>query len=72
MTACALNTSTIGLGTNVTNPVTRHPSVTACAIATVDEIANGRVVLGIGAGGQLREYNRPKAGKSRHVSKSYL
>jgi 5,10-methylenetetrahydromethanopterin reductase len=34
----------------VTNPVTRHPAITAVAMATVDEIAGGRCVLGIGAG----------------------
>jgi 5,10-methylenetetrahydromethanopterin reductase len=34
----------------VTNPVTRHPGVTAVAAATVAEISGGRVRLGIGAG----------------------
>lgn len=38
------------LGTSVTNPLTRHPALAALAIATVDEIAGGRAVLGIGAG----------------------
>jgi 5,10-methylenetetrahydromethanopterin reductase len=43
-------TSRIGLGTGVTNTVTRHAAVTACSIASVDRIANGRAVLGIGRG----------------------
>jgi len=43
-------TSRIGLGTGVTNTVTRHASVTACSIASVDRVANGRAVLGIGRG----------------------
>lgn len=34
----------------VTNPQTRDPSVTACALATLSELAPGRVVLGIGTG----------------------
>ena len=34
----------------VTNAVTRHPSVSAAATASVDLLAPGRVVLGIGAG----------------------
>ena len=34
----------------VTNLVTRHPAATAAAIASVDLIAPGRTVLGIGAG----------------------
>ena len=38
------------LGTAVTNPLTRHPAITASAMATVDEISGGRAVLGIGAG----------------------
>jgi 5,10-methylenetetrahydromethanopterin reductase len=46
----ARETKTAMIGTTVTNPVTRHPRVTASAIATVDEIAGGRAVLGIGRG----------------------
>lgn len=34
----------------MTNPVTRHPGITAAAAATVDELSGGRFVLGIGAG----------------------
>lgn len=46
----ATATSTLGLGTGVTNPVTRHPAVTATAIATVQAASGGRAVLGIGRG----------------------
>lgn len=46
----ALNTSRIGLGTGVTNAVTRHPTVTANAFAALDEISHGRAILGLGAG----------------------
>lgn len=38
------------IGPLVTNPVTRHPAVTASAIATVDQLSQGRAFLGIGAG----------------------
>ena len=34
----------------VTNLLTRHPAVSAAAIASLDRIANGRAVLGVGAG----------------------
>jgi 5,10-methylenetetrahydromethanopterin reductase len=34
----------------VTNLLTRHPAVTAAAIASLDHVSNGRAVLGIGAG----------------------
>jgi 5,10-methylenetetrahydromethanopterin reductase len=50
LVVAALNTTRMGLGTGVTNAVTRHPTVTANAIAAVDEISHGRAVLGIGAG----------------------
>ena len=46
----APRTSTIRLGTCVTNFETRHPSVTAAAAATLDELAPARVILGIGTG----------------------
>jgi 5,10-methylenetetrahydromethanopterin reductase len=49
--ACAQATSRIRLGPGVTVPHTRHASVTASAIATLSEMAPGRVVLGIGTGG---------------------
>lgn len=50
LAAAAGATTAIGLGTGVTNPFTRHAAVTACAIATVQEVSNGRAVLGIGRG----------------------
>src|SRR5436305_12679606 len=43
-------TSTLQLATGVTNPFTRHPAVTASAIATVQAESDGRAVLGIGRG----------------------
>lgn len=48
--AAAAGTSRIGLGTAVTNVVTRHPSVVAGAARTVAELAPGRFVLGVGVG----------------------
>lgn len=47
---CAASTSTARVMMSVTNPVSRDPSVTAAAVATLDEIAPGRIVLGIGTG----------------------
>jgi 5,10-methylenetetrahydromethanopterin reductase len=46
----ALNTQRVGLGTGVTNAVTRHPTVTANAIAAIAELSHGRAILGLGAG----------------------
>lgn len=50
LTLCALRTRRIRLGPCVTDPYSRHPALTAMAIATLDEIAGGRALLGIGAG----------------------
>jgi 5,10-methylenetetrahydromethanopterin reductase len=46
----AQRTSRMLLGTGVTNPLTRHPTVTASAIAAVAEVSGGRAALGLGAG----------------------
>ena len=50
LAAAAQVTDTIHLGTLLTNPVTRHPTVTASSIATVAELAPGRTLLGTGIG----------------------
>jgi 5,10-methylenetetrahydromethanopterin reductase len=50
LTLVAHHTSRIMVGTCVTDPYSRHPALTAMAIATLDEIAGGRAALGLGAG----------------------
>ncbi len=50
LAAAARATERIMLGTLLANPVNRHPSVTASSIATIDELAPGRVLLGWGVG----------------------
>jgi 5,10-methylenetetrahydromethanopterin reductase len=50
LTLAALNSHTLQLGTGVTHPFTRHPATTVNAIATLDEISEGRAMLGIGTG----------------------
>ena len=45
MTVAAQNTSNIRLATAVTNPSTRHASVTASAAKTIEEIAPGSLLL---------------------------
>ena len=46
----ARTTRRLGLGTGVINPVTRHPAVTAAAIASGQLESGGRAVLGAGRG----------------------
>jgi 5,10-methylenetetrahydromethanopterin reductase len=48
--ALAVSTTRIRLGTAVTNPLTRHPSVTAAAFSTLAELSEGRASLGISVG----------------------
>ena len=49
-TLCAMNTSRIQVLSSVTNPVTRHPAVTASAFFSLDELAPGRIAMGISTG----------------------
>jgi probable F420-dependent oxidoreductase len=49
-TLMAAETERIHLGTCVTNPITRDPTVTASALATLNEISGGRMEMGIGRG----------------------
>src|SRR3954453_8152711 len=54
LTAAALATERIKLGLCVTNPGTREPTGTARAPATLQEVSNGRMVMGIGRGDSAR------------------
>jgi 5,10-methylenetetrahydromethanopterin reductase len=47
---CAANTERIRLGSRVITPLTRHPAVAASAAATLEELAPGRTLVGIGSG----------------------
>jgi len=47
----AANTRRLQLGVCVTEPYARHPALIAMAIASLAELAPGRMVLGLGAGG---------------------
>lgn len=46
----AEGTETIKLGPGVTNPYVRSPAISASAIATIDELSEGRATFGIGPG----------------------
>lgn len=50
MYLAALQTSRLLIGPGVTNVSTRHATVTANAITALDELSDGRAVLGLGAG----------------------
>lgn len=50
LACCAQATQRVKLGPGVTNLVTRHPTVTANAMVSLNMLSQGRAVLGIGAG----------------------
>ena len=56
MTASAIATSTLKLSIATSNPVTRHPSVAASAIASLACIAPGRIAYGVGRGDSSLAY----------------
>lgn len=54
LTLMAGATERLRLGTCVTNPATREPSVTASTLAVLEELSGGRMDLGIGRGDSAR------------------
>src|SRR5215213_1623097 len=50
-------TSRIRLGCMVQANLLRHPVITALSYATLDHASSGRAELGMGAGGQRKEYD---------------
>jgi energy-coupling factor transport system ATP-binding protein len=75
LAVCATRTTQLQLAVGVTNPVTRHLSVTAGSIATLNELSGGRAVLRsvdlrLHAGERVALMGRNGAGKStllRHL-----
>lgn len=50
MTAILQGTRRLEVESLVTDPYVRHPSLTACAAATMDDLSRGRAILGLGGG----------------------
>ncbi|HYX11584.1 MAG TPA: LLM class flavin-dependent oxidoreductase, partial [Candidatus Acidoferrum sp.] len=55
LAAAGAVTERIGIGTFVTNVMTRHPAVLARMAGTLQEISGGRLTVGLGAGGDAAE-----------------
>ena len=51
---CADRTNTIKLGPGVTNPASRIAPLSACGMATINSLAPGRAIMGIGTGNTTR------------------
>lgn len=56
LTAAAMRTSRVTVGTWVANVMNRHPAVLARMATTLQDASAGRVVLGIGIGGHPAEH----------------
>ncbi len=56
MTVATCATSTLKVSPGVTNPATRHPAVSASAIAAIHETSGGRASYGIGRGDSALAY----------------
>jgi F420-dependent oxidoreductase-like protein len=56
LAAVAAVTQRVELGTLVTPPFFRNPAVLAKQVATIDQISNGRVIVGLGSGWFASEY----------------
>jgi 5,10-methylenetetrahydromethanopterin reductase len=59
LTASALATKSLRLGAGVFNPFTRHPTLIAMEMATLDELCEARAVLGIGSGIKVLQMGLP-------------
>jgi 5,10-methylenetetrahydromethanopterin reductase len=70
MAATALSTSKVKIGTGVTNPLTRHPSVVASAYATLEELSPRRFIVGIGLGDSSVETMGMKPAKLAYFEKT--
>ncbi|MEO8228369.1 MAG: LLM class flavin-dependent oxidoreductase [Chloroflexota bacterium] len=56
LTAAAMATSQVTVGTFVANVMNRHPAVLARMATTLQEVSKGRLILGIGIGGAPEEH----------------
>jgi alkanesulfonate monooxygenase SsuD/methylene tetrahydromethanopterin reductase-like flavin-dependent oxidoreductase (luciferase family) len=76
LTAAAMVTERLTVGTFVANVMNRHPAVLARMAATLQEASGGRFALGIGIGGHLAEHEAygidfpPPAERARHLEEA--
>src|SRR3954468_22897955 len=54
VSACAVLTERIGIGVGIVTPYNRHPSLIAMEFGALDELAQGRMRLGVGSGIRVR------------------
>lgn len=59
LTLIAEHTERVLVGPDVTHPYLRHPADTASCVAALDELSDGRAILGLGAGSMLDRIEVP-------------
>ena len=73
LAAAAVKTTRIKLATGVVNPYTRHPALLAMTMATLNELAPGRVIFGLGSSERPwvenmgYDFSRPKTAVSEAI-----
>ena len=72
LTMAVQATTTMKFGHCVTNPGTREPTVLASGYATLHDISDGRMVMGIGRGDSARRYIGRQARPRRGVRAALL
>lgn len=70
LTMMALGTQHMRLGTCVTNPAVRDPTVTASLLATLNVVSGGRMLLGIGRGDSSRRVLGKKPTTLAHMEQA--
>ena len=56
LTAIAMKTERVKLGTNVVAATFRHPSLMAKMAGALQDLSGGRLLLNMGAGNQIKEH----------------
>lgn len=69
--ACVMATGRLRLGPCVSNPLSRHPSVTASTVATLQELSGGRIRLGLGVGDSALKTSLGRGGTLKELRFGY-
>jgi alkanesulfonate monooxygenase SsuD/methylene tetrahydromethanopterin reductase-like flavin-dependent oxidoreductase (luciferase family) len=69
MTAIAMRTERVRIGSNVIAAGFRHPAMMAKMAGALQELSGGRLILGIGAGNQIHEHTAFDVGFERRVGR---
>jgi len=69
MTAIAMKTERVRIGSDVIAAGFRHPALMAKMAGALQELSGGRLILGIGAGNQIHEHTAFDVGFERRVGR---